>query len=599
MSLSEGLIGANDDGGERRNSRIERYLPAGVYLIEATTYLERDYQPLRADFTLVVRFVDEAEKQQRFHLKIEETHTPEHVVAGEPFPVHFRVGNLGGGDLSTVGGSARLYVVGPRVFDVTSYIGASSDRWQAGASYHTGPPVANASSMEINQVAPFEATFHTPGPAWLFVGVVTYNTSREEVGFHGLWRNLMVVSGKTFDSVTVTVDDLDYEVAAEADEDGIVTPMVSSVADPDGEFEATVRAKAIYAAGVRTHVLDGIFERPDIAGLTAEEETAAVSVESPSSTTLLRAFTDWYASAIPASGLADVLSRGEVINPTAIEDIVLDVSEKASAQYGSLAASWTALQEQIEGGETLSFSEAFTLQSELAYAERILAPAMNAGAAVLASRDADDGWEDAEVQKMASELAAGASCGDPTEVLRDALDTAGVADVDDLLALDTELRAALPVYGMANDGALCAAEAVDAANSQFLRSLSIAGSADLRELMAPESTPEPYTLRIIARVLDDGRIEHGVELANGRQVLPSVRYLATNASVDQWRASSDIEVGGTEIGKTRARRLADGRVELGFWTADGEAIEPEVRYLPADPPGDVWLRSGEIEVLLE
>ena len=40
-------------------------------------------------------------------------------------------------------------------------------------------------------------------------------------------------------------------------------------------------------------------------------------------------------------------------------------------------------------------------------------------------------------------------------------------------------------------------------------------------------------------------------------------------------------------------------MELGFWTVDGEAIEPEVRYLPADAPGDVWLRSGEIEVLPE
>ena len=108
VSLSAGLIGANDDGGERRNSRLERYLPAGAYLIEATTYRERDYQPLRADFVLVVRFVDEETKQRRFQLKIEETHTPEQVVAGEPFPVHYRVGNLGGGDLATSGKRASV-----------------------------------------------------------------------------------------------------------------------------------------------------------------------------------------------------------------------------------------------------------------------------------------------------------------------------------------------------------------------------------------------------------------------------------------------------------------------------------------------------------
>ncbi len=599
ISLSAGLIGANDDGGERRNSRIERYLPAGAYLIEATTYLERDYQPLRADFDLVVRFVDEEEKQQRFQMKIEQTHTPEQVVAGEPFPVHFRVGNLGGGDLATGAASVRLYVVGPRVFDITPHIAASSDRWQAGVSYHTGPPAASASSTEINQVAPFEAIFNSPGPTWLFVGVVTYNTSREEVGFHGIWRNLMVLSGSTYDPVTVTVEDLAYQVAAEADEDGIVTPTVSSVADPDADVDPAVRAKAVYAAGVSTQVLEGLFERPGVAGLTAPEETAAISVDSPSSTTLLTAFADQYESAIAASGLADALARGEVVNPAAVEDVLLAAAGPAAAQYGSLAESWAALQEHNDGDEALSFADAFALMSELAYAERVLAPVIRAGEAVEASREADDGWEDEDVHLMVAELAGQVSCHNASDVLQDALEASAAADVDDLLALDSELRAALPVFGMAVDGALCGASAVDAANSHFLRSLSIAGSADLRDLIAPEEAPTTYTIRIIARVLEDGRIEHGVEFANGRQVLPSVRYFATNASVDQWRTSSDIGFGGTDIGKTRLRRLSDGRVEMSFETTDGETIEPEVRYLPADPPVDVWLRSGEIEVLVE
>ena len=598
VSLSAGLIGANDDGGERRNSRIERYLPAGTYMIEATTYLERDYQPLRADFDLIVRFVDEEVKQQSFQLKIEESHTPDRVVAGEPFSVHYRVGNLGGGDLADIGGRAIVYVVGPGVREIAPSITSSAGLWSAGVSYHTGTQVANATSTAIPQVNPFGATFSRPGPSWLFVGVVTLNASMEEVGFHGVWRNLMVLSGRTYGPVTVEVDDLNYAVAAEADEEGIVTPTVTSVADPDADVDSSVRAKAIYAAGVRTYVLDGILERPGIAELSAGEEATSVSVDSPSSTTLLTTFADQYASAVSASGLADVLARGEVINPATVEDIVLGVSGAASAEYGSLSASWTTLQEQLDGGAALSFAEAFALQSELAYVERVLAPAIKAGEAVEASREAEDAWEDGEVQTMVAELARQASC-DAAEVLRNALETAGTTDVDDLLALDTELRAALPVFGMANDVALCTAAAVDATNSQFLRSLSIAGSPALRDLIAPESPPSPYNLRISARVLDDGRIEHGVELANGLQILPSIRYLATNATVGQWRTSSSIEVGGTEIGKSRARHLADGRVELSFRTADGEEIEPEVRYLPADPPADVWLRSGEIEVLLE
>ena len=112
-STSAGLIAANDDGGERRNSRIERYIQPGTYRVEATTYLERDYQPLMADFTLVIHLVDEKASQDSFLLKIEEVHTPEQVVAGQPFPVHYRVGNLGGGDLADVGGNAWIYVVGP------------------------------------------------------------------------------------------------------------------------------------------------------------------------------------------------------------------------------------------------------------------------------------------------------------------------------------------------------------------------------------------------------------------------------------------------------------------------------------------------------
>ena len=98
-SSTAGLISANDDGGEGRNSRIKRYIEAGVYLIEATTYLERDLQPLLADFTLTISLVDEDAELQGFLLKVEETHAPHEVVAGVPFPVHYRIGNLGLGDL--------------------------------------------------------------------------------------------------------------------------------------------------------------------------------------------------------------------------------------------------------------------------------------------------------------------------------------------------------------------------------------------------------------------------------------------------------------------------------------------------------------------
>ena len=37
-------------------------------------------------------------------------------------------------------------------------------------------------------------------------------------------------------------------------------------------------------------------------------------------------------------------------------------------------------------------------------------------------------------------------------------------------------------------------------------------------------------------------------------------------------------------------------VEMGFISAGGEAITPDIAYLPADLPTGVWLRSSEIDV---
>ena len=599
VSPTLGVIAANDDGGGGRNSRVEQYLSAGTYLIEATTYLERDLQPLMADFTLVIHLVDEVAEQLSFQLKVEASHTPDQVVAGEPFPVHYRIGNLGGGDLASTDGRVIVYLVAPRVFERKSSIITSAGDWEAGVSYHSGEQAASTASIEIGDVTPFEITLGRPGPSWVFVAIIAFDQFGEEIAFHGLWRNLTVLSSAAFDAVTVKVDDADYVVSAEADENGLVTVSVSSAADPDADVDAAVRAKAIFAAGVRTQVLDGVFDRPAIAALPTTAEPEQIEVANPSSSTLLKAFASQYA--VGAAGLAASQAAGETISPIAVEDMALSTSQTAAARYASLAASWKALQERIDGGEALSFEDAFALQSQLAYAERIIAPAVTAGEIVEAARDATLRWQDPEVQGMVSGLRAQASCGGPA-ALRGALDAAGVADVDGLLALDGELRAVVPFYGPLNDVGLCAAEGVDAANSRFLQLLSIGGSAELRRLLAPEPPPAPpappLRLRIIAMRTVDARIELGVELAGGEQVLPSMRFVPPAAAVDEWVVSGDVEVDGSSIGQVRARRVADGRIELGFLTADGEEIAPDIRYLPAGPdlPARVWLRSGEIEL---
>lgn len=297
----------------------------------------------------------------------------------------------------------------------------------------------------------------------MFIAAITSNEAGDEVRFHGIWKNLMVLSSLAFETVRVKVDDGDYRVSAEADDEGMVTTSVKAVANPAEDLEDGLQAKAVYTAGVLTRVLDGIFQRPAIAGLSVdaglsvedEVEPGAVTVASPSSSALRKLFADQYANAIAASGLAEGVAAGEVIDPMDVEEMLLGAADTASAQYASLAASWTALQERVEGGERLSFAEALALQSQIAYAESVISPAVTAGEIVQASRDADLGWEDPEVEAMAGGLAEQASCGDGAAALGDALRTAGVADVDGMLALDAELRPVLPVYGLANDGALC------------------------------------------------------------------------------------------------------------------------------------------------
>ena len=243
-------------------SRIERFLTPGVYLIEATTYLERDLQPLHADFTFVIQMVDEEARQSNFQLKVEATHAPDEVIAGEPFLVDYRIGNPGGGDLVDTDGSVVVYVVAPGVYQQNDSVIASGERWPAGASYHSGAQTASVTSVAIGEVKPFSVTFRNPGPSWVFVAIIAYDESGEEVGFHGIWRNLVVLSGFVFDPIKVNVDGLGCQVSAVADEEGEVTTTVTSGITPDAEVPRSTEAKALYTAGVLTQRLDPHLRTP-------------------------------------------------------------------------------------------------------------------------------------------------------------------------------------------------------------------------------------------------------------------------------------------------------------------------------------------------
>ena len=600
LASPAGVIGANDDGAGGRDSRIEGYLPAGVYLIEATTYLQGDLQPLVADFELTVHLVDEVAAQQEPIVKVEESLAPDVVIAGEPFIVDFRVGNVGGGDLPE-DRFVIVYAIGPRAY-ADLEVPVSGTVWNAGASYHSSPELASATSTAIPSIEPIEVALPRPGNSWVFLGAQAFRLVEDEGrydnpgSFHGLWRNLRVLTGPIYGPVTVWVDGAEYTVEAVDDEDGEVTTTVVSVADAEAEIEALVEAKATYTAAVAETVLAGVFERPGLEGLWTADEALEVDIENASSSTLLDIFAEEYERLIAESNLGEPPAQREAINPVEVEDFVLTVGDKAAGQYASLAASWSALEERVGGGEALSFTEAFALQAELAYAERILAPVATAANLVRAAREAEAGWQDRGVARMARGLAFEAAC-----------DAGADERLDRFSALDAEVRAALPVFGYGVDAALCGALLVDGANARFLARLGIE-SAELTALNAPDMPdvpevepvapppPPPYQLRIIARLTEDGRVEHGVEFGSGFQVLPAQRFLGTDARTAIWHITSEVEVGGTSIGFVRARRLADGRIQLGFRDVNGFNITPAIRYLPADLPVGTWLRSSAIEV---
>ncbi len=113
------------------------------------------------------------------------------------------------------------------------------------------------------------------------------------------------------------------------------------------------------------------------------------------------------------------------------------------------------------------------------------------------------------------------------------------------------------------------------------------------------------TVRISAQLLADGRVEFSLQQqANGdwgQRLLPSARFLASDAQANQWFNSSSLSLdyGETDLTvRISARRLADGRVEFalqqqadGDW---GERLLPSARFLPSDAAANQWLTSTAV-----
>ena len=604
------VIGANDDGGSGRNSRIEQYLPAGAYVIEATTYRRGGLQPLAADFELTVRLIDERQRLQMPDPKVEGLVVPARVVAGEPFTVHYRVGNVGGGDLHETAPTVQIQGYGPgrsggflRQWSRTLLV--DEDSWRAGSSYHTGDVVAGAGSTTLRGVESREMTLEQAGLSWVLIALWVIDEENRDIGFHSVWKHVEVIGGATFGPTRVRIDDQTYAVTAAGGGDGEVTTTVANLTDREAEVGPTRRLQAIYAAGVRTQLLDDVFGRPAITRLEelragAGAAGAAPGPAGPTGDSVRRQFAADYLETVTASGIAGSNAAGLMIDPGRVEDLVLDGARGAARRYAALASDWRALRARLGNAGAITYAEALAMHSQLRYAEGALAPLVEAGELVDAARAGEDGW-DGPVSDSLSEFARQATCARSDRDLADALALTGDANPAAVLELDAELRLALPVYGTAADRAQCAIAAIDDANDRLLELLGLASfQAALlpgyRFVPTPADVPEPYRLRILARLDADGRVEHAVELANGRLIRPQRRILDADAPSGSWHSSGPVRVFGQEIGVIRSQRSADGRILLSFLDTDGKSVFPKAWIMPADASVGVWLRTSLIEV---
>ena len=123
-----------------------------------------------------------------------------------------------------------------------------------------------------------------------------------------------------------------------------MTTSVTAASDPEAEIDPEVVEKALYTAGVRTQLLNGIFQRSAIQAIPASDSEARVEyADSPTSGELLGTLATWYFDTFVSSAPAESLDAGEVVIPSALEDILLSEAETAAGQFAALSAEWKGL----------------------------------------------------------------------------------------------------------------------------------------------------------------------------------------------------------------------------------------------------------------
>lgn len=607
LDHSGALLESDDDGGVGLNSRIERFLGAGSYTIEATNWGDRDLKGLiTSEFELTI-----ASDEYGPIVKLEAIDAPERVVQGVPFQINYRVGNLGDEPVTALDANARLrvrvrwpYIDNWR----TAWIDATdgeTELWDVGASYHTSEQLQAFGSQTLPQLHPFDGLFRwRTGPTDVMLEVQVINDDFDTLATHWLTRPIMVLSGFEFEPITVSVEDLEYIVAAVADAQGEVTTDVTPVAGEDDappaadeeteeatedeqeELSAETRARAIYAAGVRTQVLADL--GPTIASLQAQTESLYAriprgglplsDVPGASAPTL-----DALVDALHGSHSETLVDRGfdpqQFQSAEAAEEIVVRAGRAAARRIEQFNRDWIELTEQ---SRVLSSGEALQVHAGLAAALHVDARLVDAAVLVLSKREAVDGWDDLEISAA---LAA----------FSDAVDCR--VDGGALLFGDGALREVSPIYGLMLDSAYCGAAEASNDHELLLSGLDLSANPMIptpEVAEQPVEAPQVVGVRLLARVLEDGRVQFAVDLSDGERSLPAGR-LQVDAPVGRWLRSGPVSHDGQEIGRVHARRLANGLVQASYVPSGASLADTSRWIVPEDAPVDAWLISGALE----
>ncbi len=601
------LLDRDDDRGGSFNSRIVRMLGVGSYILEATNWDDRDRKNLE-DAPFEVKIIV---AQNRHNIKVEAIDAPDRVVLGLPFDVHYRVGNLGDAPLLATDGSVQVRIVRPYVPGWrTDRIGVGdAERWRVGDSYHSGDSVAAFGSEPLPELHPFEGQFRwRTGPIELVLDVIVIDPDDELLSYHHLTRPILVLSGYEFEPVTVSVDDVEYRVSAIADETGEVTTSVVSAADaadsssaadeatdessedaePDEEgstVDPDVSSRAIYTAGVLTQVLDGfdatvaslqasVASLYDLDGRGGLPLSDVSPPQAPTLAALLETLRSTHSETLVHAGWSPEQLQGVQM----AETIVVRAGRAAARRIDQFARDWAGL---TASDRVLSSDEALRVQAQLAMAAHVDAAIVEAALLVLAMRDAEDGWRDPAVAAARVAYARGIDC---------------APDPGALVVGDDVLRYVSLIYEHMLDRAYCGALAASREHRQLLFGLDLSVNPEIPEPEdAPPPAPQVAASRLLARVLEDGRIEFAIDLTNGERVLPTQRKLPADSPIDTWLRTSPVMHGGEELGHVYARRLEDGIVQATF-VAAGADMSATARWIMRDDAHvDAWLISGALD----